>query len=245
MENESLDRQPGIALWRQIYQRLEKDIVSGSLEPGQRLPTEADLAKRFGVNRHTLRRAMAALAEEGLIRVEQGRGTFVQEDMLDYAINRRTRFSANVTSLGRTPGGRLLHAGQEIADSHVASGMGLGAGRLVVRLELLHLVDERPLVLSSHFFPIPRFQLLPEAYERAGSITQALKACGVDDYVRKQSRISARLPSQVDAGHLAMARTQPIIVAENINTDLAGEIIEFAVSRACGQRLQYLIEPNA
>src|SRR3546814_18214382 len=71
----------GGALWRQIAETVEKDIRGQVYEPGQRLPTEAELAERFSVNRHTVRRGIAFLEQEGVLRVEQGRGTFVQERM--------------------------------------------------------------------------------------------------------------------------------------------------------------------
>src|SRR3546814_19780295 len=89
----TLQRGAGVALWRQIAETLEKDIREQVYEPGQRLPTEAELAERFSVNRHTVRRGIAFLEQEGVLRVEQGRGTFVQERMVDYRPGQRTRFT--------------------------------------------------------------------------------------------------------------------------------------------------------
>ena len=65
-----LQRGQGVALWRQIVQEIAGDIATGRFRGGDKLPTEPELAERFKVNRHTLRRAMAALAEEGLVRIE-------------------------------------------------------------------------------------------------------------------------------------------------------------------------------
>ena len=85
-----LTRSAGVALWRQIAQMLEAEIRQGVYPPGGQLPTEAQLAARFRVNRHTLRRAIASLQEGGHLRVEQGRGTFVQEETIEYPVARRT-----------------------------------------------------------------------------------------------------------------------------------------------------------
>ncbi|MBN8910269.1 MAG: GntR family transcriptional regulator, partial [Rhodospirillales bacterium] len=79
-------RNEGVALWRQIAGRLQQDIAGGGLPPGARLPTEAELSQQFGVNRHTVRRALEELSRAGLVRVEQGRGSFVAEDVLDYTV---------------------------------------------------------------------------------------------------------------------------------------------------------------
>ena len=67
----------GVALWRQVADAIRLDIVGGKLNAGDKLAGELPLAERFGVNRHTVRRALAVLAEEGVVRAEQGRGTFV------------------------------------------------------------------------------------------------------------------------------------------------------------------------
>ena len=72
---EDVERGSGVALWKQIAERIEADINAGTLRPGARLPTEMELAERFKVNRHTLRRALAMLTDQGLIEATPGRGT--------------------------------------------------------------------------------------------------------------------------------------------------------------------------
>src|SRR5260370_38138540 len=82
-------REAGVALWRRIMRALESEIAAGTLPPGGRLPTEAQLSQRFDVNRHTVRRALEEMSRNGLVRVEQGRGSFVAEDLLDYTLGPR------------------------------------------------------------------------------------------------------------------------------------------------------------
>ncbi|MFX6949916.1 GntR family transcriptional regulator, partial [Acinetobacter baumannii] len=64
-----LARGGGVTVWRQIAEAMEADIVGGGLPPGSRMPTEAALSARFGVNRHTVRQALKSLVEKGLVRV--------------------------------------------------------------------------------------------------------------------------------------------------------------------------------
>ena len=81
--------------------------------PAARLPTEAQLSARFGVNRHTVRRALEELSRNGLVRIEQGRGSFVAEDVLDYTVGPRTRFSEWIRRHNKEPSGRVLAAARD------------------------------------------------------------------------------------------------------------------------------------
>src|SRR5690348_8591570 len=98
-------RRDGVTLWRQILGHLRQQIDEGSLPPGARLPTEAELSQQFSVNRHTVRRALAELSRGGMVRVEQGRGAFVAEDVLEYAVEPRTRFTEWVRRHNKEPSG--------------------------------------------------------------------------------------------------------------------------------------------
>src|SRR5882672_10134367 len=80
----------GMTVWRQISQTLAGEIDDGVLAPGQRLPASADLAARFGVNRHTVLRAISHLQVEGLVRTERGGGIYV-ERAIPYRMGTRTR----------------------------------------------------------------------------------------------------------------------------------------------------------
>src|ERR1700728_2563430 len=119
-----VDGKDGVALWRQIVARLQSDIAAGGLKPGTRLPTEATLSAQFGVNRHTVRRALEELSRDGLVRVEQGRGSFVAEDVLDYNVEARTRFSEWIRRHNKEPSGIIRQLREISADRRVADGLG-------------------------------------------------------------------------------------------------------------------------
>ncbi len=67
-------------IWKSIHDSLQHDIAGRRYMPGDKLPTEAALAQRFGVNRHTIRRALGALADEGVVHSRRGAGFFVSHD---------------------------------------------------------------------------------------------------------------------------------------------------------------------
>src|SRR3974390_1862095 len=118
----------GVALWRRVADELERAIAVGHYQPGMKLPAEVEIAARFDVNRHTVRRAIATLAERGLVRAERGSGTYVEATRLPYPIRSRTRFSEIVGATGRAAGGRLLASATENADADIAKRLKLKIG---------------------------------------------------------------------------------------------------------------------
>jgi GntR family transcriptional regulator, phosphonate transport system regulatory protein len=236
-------RQDGVTLWRQIAGQIQGDIASGACKPGTRLPTEAELSTRFGVNRHTVRRALEELSRDGLVRVEQGRGSFVAEDVLDYNVEARTRFSEWIRKHNKEPSGIIRQLREIPADRRVADGLGIRSGSRVILLERLGFADDRPVSLARHYFPASRLKGLFQALQATPRITEALRAVGIDDYLRLQTRVTARLPTQTEADLLRMPRNRPVLIAENINVDRAGTIVEFASGCYPTPRVQIVFEP--
>ena len=238
----TVERGSGVSLWRQIGQTIEQEIARGAYGAGERLAPELDLASRFGVNRHTIRRAVADLAARGIVRVEQGRGTFVQEHVIDYALGRRTQFSENIIRSQGAPGGRLVRAMTLPATETVAAALELQPSATVVLIERIGEADGHPVNIGSHFFPAALVPGLIDAYHATSSITQALAACGIADYTRRVTRVTARLPTMDDARLLRQPASRPILQTEAINVDLQGHPIEYGVGRFASDRVQLVIE---
>lgn len=238
-----MQRQEGVALWRQIALALQQDIGAGVLPPGGRLPTEAELSQQFGVNRHTVRRALEELSRGGLVRIEQGRGSFVAEDVIDYTVGPRTRFSEWIRRHNKEPSGQVLRLVELTADATVAAGLNVRVGARVVLLERLGFADERPVSIASHYFPATRLRGILGALRETPTITEALNRVGVSDYLRQVTRVSARLPSAEEAELLHMPRNRPLLITENINVDHAGAVVEFGVGRYPTPRVQIVFEP--
>jgi GntR family phosphonate transport system transcriptional regulator len=237
-------RESGMTLWRQISETLRQEIGGAHYPPGARLPTEAELSARFSVNRHTVRRALEELSRGGMIRVEQGRGSFVAEDVLDYTVGTRTRFTEWIHRHNKEPSGRVLQLREIAADTTIATALGVRAGGRVVLLERLGLADEIPVCLARHYFPSVRLRGILNALAATSRITEALKAVGVEDYVRQVTRVSARAPTPTEADLLRMARNRPVLVTENINVDRAGTVVEFGIGCYPTPRVQIVFEPG-
>lgn len=230
-------------LWRRIATELAREFETAQLSPGTRLPTESALAARFDVNRHTIRRALDTLVRSGQVRVEQGRGAFIADNILDYEISTRTRFSEWIRRHNRVPDGRTLRLRTVTATVPIATALHLSEGSSLVLLERIALADGVPLSLADHYFPADRLPGIADALQRTNSITEALLAVGVDDYVRHSTHVTARMPTVAEAEHLQMPRTRPLLVCENVNVDRAGQPVEFGHSRHPSSRVQLVFEP--
>jgi len=235
---DSLDRRDGIALWRQVAGALEDAIRAGRHAAGERLPTEAALAAHFGVNRHTVRRAIAELEASGLVRAEQGRGTFVRADVIDYPIGRRVRFRETLERQARDPDRELLGAEVVAAARAVSAALGIPPGARVELIELVGKADGRRISLSSHYFPRARFAGIGERWAEVRSVTGALAAFGIEDYTRRGTRVTARPADAREQRLLDLPRHRPLLITESVNVDAAGRVIEYGVARFAADRVQ-------
>lgn len=239
-----ISRGSGVSVWRQIAETLEREVTDGLLTPGAQLPTESVLAERFAVNRHTVRRAIAALAERGYVRVEQGRGTFVTRHAIAYALGRRTRFSANMSAQGLSGTTRWIGVAIVAASRGIAGELKINPGAEVYRVVGVSEADGVPIDTAVNFFPAERFAGIDKALAETGSITAALRRLGVADYVRQTTRLSAQLPDPEVARLLDQPVHRPILVAEAVNTDLDGVPIQYSVTRFSGDRVQITVNAD-
>ncbi len=234
-------RRSGVAVWRQIADTLAGEIRNRAFMDTGRLPSEAALAARFGVNRHTLRQAVAALQGEGLLRIEKGRGMFVQHDLLVYALSRRTRFSENLQRQGLLPGKQPLTARKTPAPERVACELNLARGDAVLMVEALHEAGDQPVNLATAYYPAARFEGLLEMLQQDNSSSHILRAFGVEDYVRVESRITVQMPGDETARLLRQPATRPLLCVECVDADLQGRPIKYGETVFCGDRVQLVV----
>jgi len=241
LDPEGLRRGSGSALWRQIADSIEVEIADGAYsESDSRLPTEKSLSERFGVNRHTVRRALAALAETGLIRAEQGRGVFVNAEVLEYPLGRRVRFTESLSAHARTPMAAIISAEIAPAPGDVQRALNLAGDATVWKIDRLGSDSDRPLSFASHYVDASRFPRFGEAFANQSSVTRALAEAGVADYERRETRVSARPATAEEARRLDLPRGRPVLVTEGLNVDTDGRPVEFSVARFAADRVQLL-----
>lgn len=235
-------RAPRTAVWKSIAISLTDDIGQGRYGTGDKLPPETQLAARFGVNRHTVRRALSEMADQGLVHSRRGSGVFVAAAPTNYPIGKRVRFHQNITRGGQTPAKRILALETRAADSTEAAALQLEPGAMVHVYDGLSLADDQPIALFQSVFPaIPLPNMLTSLQEMQ-SVTAALKACGVADYTRLETRITAKLATATQALHLRVSEGAPILRTTGVNIDPDGRPVEFGRTWFAGDRVTLTID---
>jgi GntR family phosphonate transport system transcriptional regulator len=232
------------ALWKSIAGTLAAEIADGNYRTGSRLPSESDLAARFGVNRHTVRHALTDLAARGLTRSRRGAGVFVAARPTDYPLGRRVRFHQNLAAAGVAATRRVLRLETRPAGPREAEALALAAGAPVHVFEGLSLGDGAPMALFRSVFPAERLPGLAARLAHEPSITAALAAEGVGDYTRASTRLTAKLATPLQAVHLQVAAGAPILRSVAINVDAEGRPVEYGTSWFAGDRVTLVVTPD-
>src|SRR5450432_4490378 len=213
------DTASGVALWRQVADGIERGIADGSFVAGERLPGETEIAETYRVNRHTVRRALATLAERGLVRAERGSGTYVEAQRLAYPLRSRTRFSEIVGAGGQEPRGQMIDAAEDIATHGLARELRVKTGAPVIRIEALRLADRTPICISTSWLSAERFPDAGTIFANLRSMTKLLAHYGVRDYRRASTRITAAIADAADAARLDLALGRPVLVVDSTDVD--------------------------
>lgn len=228
-------------IWKAIATSLRSDIAEGLYRQGDKLPTEAVLAARFGVNRHTVRQALGALADEGIVHARRGAGVFIAMTPTDYPIGRRVRFHQNLTDAGRSPAKKVLLLETRAAHASEAEALQLEIGAMVHVYEGLSLTESQPIALFRSVFPAKRLPDLLSHLRNNPSVTEGLAQSGVADFTRASTRVNAKLATATQALHLRIAEHAPILRTISVNAAPNGSPIEVGRTWFAGDKVTLIL----
>ncbi|MEO0544183.1 MAG: phosphonate metabolism transcriptional regulator PhnF [Pseudomonadota bacterium] len=231
--------------WTMIRDTLASEIADGTLNPGDQLPTEPELVTRFGAGRHSVRRAIDALAREGKLSVEQGRGTFIDSPpLLTYSVGKRTRLRKNLLPHGYKVTGDLLGAEQIVASDRVAAALNLPFGAKVIESRRITYADDVPIAFGSVFHDAERFADIVERRDLLGSTTETYKSYGIDDYVRGETSMYARPAKPFEAETLRQHSDMPVMIVQALDTELGGRPLSYSKVIWAAGRVRFAMKPG-
>ncbi|PKN50508.1 MAG: phosphonate metabolism transcriptional regulator PhnF [Deltaproteobacteria bacterium HGW-Deltaproteobacteria-16] len=237
----AIERDNGTAIYAQIAHLLEHEFIKQG-ESGDRLPPEGELAERFGVNRHTLRRAVDELISTGMLERQHGVGVFVADRLLDYRVGAGTRFTQTLADLGMSTDSKVARKMIVAASAGVARVLKLTGDASVLWIETLRSVDGVPLCVISHFLPLVPYGETLRNYS-GGSVHEWLMERH-GRLRRTESLVTAVFPQGDDAKLLSIAQTRPVLRVKSLNVlESNGTPVEYAITRFRADRIQLRINP--
>ena len=193
-----LDPASATPLYVQMMELLKRQIITEERAPGERLPTEAELAKQFGVSIITVRSAVGGLCNQGLVERKQGKGTFVKKLKHTWDTRRLDGFSDSCLRQGVQPGGRMLENRQVELSNRIAASLSQPAGSQGIYISRLRFADEVPVAIEKNYFPMRYALLLRQRFDN-NSLFQ---------YLREQEGVSvARADKQIELCRAAAEET--------------------------------------
>ena len=246
--------------YQDVVAELRSSIQAGQLAPGQRLPSENELAERYETSRPTVRRAIALLKAEGLVSTEQGRGAFVRPKphvrlVLSGENFRRHRragvsgFGAQVREQGQSPEQRILEAGWAAAPEDVAQRLGIDEGARVCVRRRLFLVNGEPVALCDSYYPaeLAAGTALVEPENIEGGAYGLIE--NPDGPIRRQLRrsldeLTCRMPTPPEVDALQLDPGVPVVRILRTVHDADGAVVEVqeTVAAADKHELRYEVQ---
>lgn len=178
MRKQILNTESYSPLYKQLMQKLRTDIQSGVYPVHSRIPSEQELCQTYQVSRVTVRKALAELTQEGLLKRHQGKGTFVGIPRIQKDLRSVNSFHDACRMMGSTPGTRVLHAQWAHLEAGERAELGCEEDEQVVELVRLRLADDMPVMLETNHFP-PAYAWLMSA-DLTGSLYALLEEKGVE-----------------------------------------------------------------
>ena len=231
-------------LWQQIKTLIVRDLESGAWKPGEAIPSELDLAARFGVSQGTVRRAIDALADDNLVVRRQGKGTFVATHTEERVSVPRFLRIRRDDGVDEYPGSRLVDVRRAKAGADIARELELKPGEPVLVLRRVLEFGGAPVVLDEITLPAALFRGLTKARVDAyhGSMYGFFESQFGVRMLKARERLKAIAADADSAAILGVAPGTPLLAVERVTTTFGDRPVELRRGLCATGRHHYLNE---
>lgn len=169
-----------IPLYFQLASIIKRFVSVGMLSQGDLLPSEAELCRHLGISRSTVRQAIGALEDEGLVVRQQGRGTFVAEPKMRRRNENVYSFTSEITAMGLTPTSKLIEFDIITPPEDIMKMFAVATNEMLFyRFTRIRRVDGTPLMLETSFYPQNIYPNLTRELAETHSIYSLLYEVGI------------------------------------------------------------------
>jgi GntR family transcriptional regulator len=238
----TLSKELPVPLYHQLKTLLLAKIRAGEMKPNDRLPAEDELAAHYSISKATVRQALNDLVLAGVVRREQGRGTFVAEPKLAQGPREMTSFTDEMRSRGFHPTSKVLKQDVINAEADVCEKLRVAAGSQVMRLKRLRLADGEPMGIQTAYLSLSLApQIALEDFTDA-SLYQVLEQKYALWPAHAQESYVAVLLERAEAKLLKVAAASPALSAERISYLTSGQPLELTYSIMRGDRYKIVLD---
>lgn len=237
-----LDRKSPIPLYYQLAEWIKEQIQTGGLAPEVQLPSERELSERFEVSRMTVRQSIGYLADQGVLTVKKGVGTFVAEPKLAHEILHLLSFSEEMMRQGGKAVSRIMEQSVCIPPPSIARELQVHSDALVVKIVRLRMSGDTPLLLESSFIPAVLCPGLEEVELSSTSLYAALE----QEYglsIRKADQtLEAITANEYESALFGVEQGMGMILLEGIAYDVGEQPVEYFKAVYRGDRFKFRLQ---
>jgi GntR family transcriptional regulator len=241
----AVDRGASTPLYLQLRDAVIAEIRAGGLKPGDRVESEAELERRHGVSRITVRQALKTLVQEGELYRVPGKGTYVASRKVA-PLAAFTSFSENMRSQGLTPSYRLLAAEVVEPPPEVRQELRLGVHDGAYRIERLLLADAEPMGLQTGFYPPWLFGEGPSRIDPASlassSLYASLDQLLADPLWKAEETVEPAIANRKEVSLLGIPAGAPVLVVRRLSCLASGTPVETVKLVFRGDAYRYRVD---
>ncbi|MFC4076384.1 GntR family transcriptional regulator [Salinithrix halophila] len=234
-----IDKNSPLPIYAQLEEQIKERIESGNLKPGDGLPSEREYCERYGISRMTVRQAINNLVNDGYLRREKGKGTYVAEKKLEQQLQGLTSFTEDMKARGMEPSSTLLHFEIVPAPESIAQLLSVGQHEPVYRIRRIRLADGKPMALETSHIPA---NLVP-------GLTPDIVAGSLYQYIEERLRypidhsnqvIESAAAGEMESRHLSIPAGCPILLIQRDTFLKDGTPIETVKSAYRADRYKFV-----
>lgn len=235
---EVLERESAVPLYVQLEQILSGKIASGEWLPSQRIPSENELNRMYGLSRMTVRGVLTKLVNDGLLVRVPGKGTYVASKKISAVSPAYRGIREQLEALGYSTTTRLVSIGRELASSVVREQLGLANGDEVYVIVRVRSAQGEPISLHRSHVPA----VLAPGLDEHDVVAEQLCVVLENAYGLAMSHVREHLEAvavtQVEAKLLGMHRGDPALLLHDLIVDPTGQPFEYSSIVFRGDRLR-------
>lgn len=239
-----VDKSNPVPLYYQLKLELRERIERGEWKPGDRLPSEWELCRLYQLSRMTVRQALLELVNEGWLRRERGRGTFVSKPKIRKPLARLTSFTEDMRARGKRPSSRVLRLEIITAPVRIAEALRIPMGHSVVLIERVRLADGEPMGIECCYLSFEGCEAILQE-DLHGSLYELLTREYGQIPMRAEEQLEAALCPPREAKLLNIPRGAPVLRIKRVTFNQDDHPIEYVESVYRGDRYVFYVELRA